>query len=151
MDHKRETIRKKLPRAALTSVLMLGMVLMAAVGSLFNAGASPVEQGPSPTITSDYADYPPGATVNLTGAGWQGGEAVHIFVNDDASQTWSLNADVTADAGGGFTYSFQLPGWFVANYTVTATGAVSGSKPPTGACGTVKPNPRSTFKSSNTM
>ena len=126
MEKNRVNNRKTLPKAALTSVLMLSMMALAAVGSLFNAAAAPVDQGPAPTITTDYGDYPPGATVNLTGAGWADSEAVHIFVNDDASQTWSLNADVTADTAGGFTYSFQLPGWFVANYTVTATGGVSG-------------------------
>src|SRR5439155_27288754 len=54
----------------------------------------------SPSITSDQADYHPGATVTLTGAGWGPGEAVHIFVNDDVGQTWSYNADVTADSSG---------------------------------------------------
>jgi hypothetical protein len=76
-----------------------------------------------PSITSDLADYPPGATVTLTGAAWGAGEAVHIFVNDDVGQTWQYNADVTADASGGFTTRFSLPNYFVANYGVTATGS----------------------------
>jgi uncharacterized protein DUF5979/prealbumin domain-containing protein len=87
---------------------------------------------PSPTgatIASDLPDYNPGATVTLTGAGWTGGESVDITVNDDAGQTWSLNSDpdpVTNDSGA-FTYQFQLPNWFVANYSVTATGLTSGT------------------------
>ena len=40
----------------------------------------------------DQSDYAPGATVLLTGAGWKSGEVVHIFVNDDAGQTWSLHS-----------------------------------------------------------
>ena len=37
---------------------------------------------------------------------------------------------VKADASGGFTHTFDLPIWFVANYTVTATGQLPGR-----ACG----------------
>src|ERR1044071_4784624 len=77
----------------------------------------------TPTIVSDQADYGPGSTVRLTGAGWGSGESVHIFVNDDVGQTWQYNGDVTADASGAFTTEFQLPSSFVATYKVTATGA----------------------------
>jgi Prealbumin-like fold domain len=82
-----------------------------------------------PTITTDQLDYAPGATVTLTGTDWQPGEAVHIFVNDDIGQTWNHNSnpDPVADTAGSFTYSFQLPTTFVAFYSVTATGAVSGT------------------------
>ncbi len=59
----------------------------------------------------------------LTGANWSPNESVHIFVNDDAGQSWSYTTDVVADGGGGFTVSFQLPNWFVALYGVTATGS----------------------------
>jgi photosystem II stability/assembly factor-like uncharacterized protein len=47
----------------------------------------------------------------VTGTGWQPGEAVHIFVNDDVGQTWSLNSnpDPIADRTGALTYTFQLP------------------------------------------
>ena len=65
----------------------------------------------------------PGETVTLTGSGWGPGESVHLFVNDSDGQTWSYSADVAADLTGGFTQQFQLPDWFVANYSVTATGA----------------------------
>src|SRR5262249_52007344 len=63
----------------------------------------------TPTITSDQADYAPGATVTLTGAGWAPFDSVHIFVNDDIRQTWSYNTDVTSDANGAFTTQFSLP------------------------------------------
>src|SRR5438128_9659871 len=81
----------------------------------------------SPTISSDKADYSPGETVTLMGSGWQAGEAVHIFVNDDEGQTWSYSTDVTASDTGGFVTSFALPTSFVALYSVTATGAISGT------------------------
>src|SRR5436189_807446 len=54
----------------------------------------------SPTISSDQADYNPGATVLLTSHGWHAGEAVHVSVNDDVGQTWDHDVDVTADAAG---------------------------------------------------
>src|SRR3990170_3743491 len=81
---------------------------------------------PAPTIQSDKADYAPGETVTLTGANWRSAEAVHLFVNDDVGSTWSHSADVVAGEDGRFSYSFALPTWFVATYSVTATGAGSG-------------------------
>ena len=109
----------------LFKVLDVIMIFMLTFGAPMSALADPSPTGA--TIASDLADYPPGATVTLTGAGWAVDEAVHIFVNDDAGQTWSYNTDVVADAGGGFTSQFQLPNWFVANYSVTATGPTSGT------------------------
>jgi hypothetical protein len=86
------------------------------------------------TITSDQADYSPGATVTLTGAGWASGEVVHIYVNDSVGNTWSLNSgqnganpDPVANDNGGFTYSFSLPSTFIASYGVKATGPTSGT------------------------
>ncbi len=87
---------------------------------------TPPPAGP-PTIASDLADYNPGATVTLTGSNWQPGESVHIFVNDNVGQTWSRNVDVTADTSGQISDQFQLPSFFVATYTVVATGATSGT------------------------
>ena len=76
-----------------------------------------------PSIKSDLEDYPPGGLVTLTGSNWQPGESVHIFVNDDFGSSWSRNVDVIADASGNITDQFNLPNWFVATYSVTATGA----------------------------
>src|SRR6266487_4215352 len=81
----------------------------------------------SPTISSDKADYEPGATVTLTGHNWGASEDVHIYVNDDEGRIWSYSTDVTADLSGDFTAQFALPDTFVANYTATATGAISGT------------------------
>jgi Bacterial Ig-like domain (group 3) len=80
----------------------------------------------TPTIKSDLEDYPPGGLVTLTGTGWQPGESVHIFVNDDWGSSWSRHVDVTADASGAITDQFNLPNWFVAEYSVTASGSMSG-------------------------
>ena len=81
----------------------------------------------APTIQSDMADYPPGATVTLTGSNWQPGESVHISVNDTYGASWARNVDVSANANGEITDSFNLPEWFVSDYDVTATGTQSGT------------------------
>jgi hypothetical protein len=81
----------------------------------------------SPTIQSDKADYAPGELVTLTGSGWQAGESVNIKVNDTYGASWSRNVDVTANANGEITDSFNLPDRFVSDYDVTATGSQSGT------------------------
>ena len=91
-----------------------------------NAAAVLPAPDPAPSIASDKADYAPGSPVTLTGSGWSAGEAVHITVNDDQGMTWSRDSDVTADADGTIQDQFNLPDWFVATYSVKATGA-SGS------------------------
>src|SRR6266581_490737 len=68
----------------------------------------------SPSIRSDQEDYTPGSTVTLASTGCAPGDSVHLYVNDNAVQTWAYNADVTADMTGNFTHQFQLPDWFVA-------------------------------------
>ena len=87
---------------------------------------APSTPAASPTIASDKDDYPPGGFVVLTGSNWQPGETVHIRVNDDAGETWRRDVDVVADAAGDIRDEFTLPNWFVATYSVTATGT-SGS------------------------
>ncbi len=106
-----------------SALLVLGLLL----AQVHRASAASTASGA--TITSDKLDYQPGATVTLTGAGWDSGEAVQIFVNDTVGNTWSLNSnpDPQADGNGSFTYSFSLPSTFIANYTVTATGPTSGT------------------------
>ena len=54
---------------------------LAVLSLLLFAGVSSASAA---TISSDLPDYPPGATVTLTGAGWQAGESVSIIVTDDA-------------------------------------------------------------------
>jgi hypothetical protein len=83
-------------------------------------------EAPSPTIESDKAVYRPGEQVTLTGANWQPGEAIQVFVDDEADNEWSHTADVVAADDGTFSYRFRLPSEFAARYTVTATGALSG-------------------------
>ncbi|HET8785877.1 MAG TPA: hypothetical protein VFM38_09595, partial [Candidatus Limnocylindrales bacterium] len=80
----------------------------------------------APSIASDKDDYAPGELVTLTGSNWYAGESVRIVVNDDWGSTWNRSVDVTADATGHIADSFNLPSWFVAVYSVAASGSRSG-------------------------
>jgi VCBS repeat-containing protein len=98
--------------------------LLAVAGTAMAITADPSgNTAPAPTIQSDKADYSSGELVTLTGSNWQPGESVNIVVNDDAGQTWNRNVNVTADQSGNISDSFNLPDWFVATYSVKATGA----------------------------
>ncbi len=110
---------------ALSDPLLVAFTDHAAAGIVLPQAASPS----GATIASEYPDYAPGAPVKLIGQGWASGESVHIFVNDNAGQSWShdSNPDPVADANGYFEYQFTLPDWFVAVYSVTATGTASGT------------------------
>ena len=108
----------------LQGVFVLITTLSVLLGGTLPAVA---QELPAPTVASDKGDYAPGELVTLTGANWQPGEAVHIQVNDDQGQSWRRDVDVAADAEGRIGDSFNLPDWFVALYTVTATGPLSGT------------------------
>jgi len=105
-------------------VLSLTLLGVPAQAMLAPTSASTVSQ---PSVTSDLADYTPASLVTLTGAGWQAGEAIHFFVNDDKGEIWSYQSDAVADGDGGVTVQFTLPDTFVAIYNVVATGS-SGSR-----------------------
>jgi PKD repeat protein len=109
------------------TVLLAALIAVAAlIGSTSAHADVPAAGDFSPAIWSDKADYSPGEHVVLSGTNWQAGETVHITVNDDAGSTWNRSVDVTADDAGNITDEFDLPSWFVAQYSVRAEGA-SGS------------------------
>ncbi len=115
----------------LGSALLLGILLalpmaQAPAQVVDDSDLVPATSGP-PAITTSKDDYVPDELVDLTGSGWQPGESIDIVVDDLAGSTWRHNATVTADEFGAFFYEFQLPNWFVATYTVTATGDAGGS------------------------
>jgi hypothetical protein len=109
-----------------TGFALFALVLLTALAFASSSKAA-VESPPPPTVWSDKADYAPGELVTLSGANWAPGEAVHIRVNDDAGQTWSRDVDVVAADDGTISDQFNLPTSFVALYSVTATGASSGT------------------------
>src|SRR4029079_17608769 len=101
--------------------------LMLAALAFANNGRAAIAPPRPPSVWSDKADYAPGEQVTLSGADWAPGESVHIRVNDDAGETWRRDVDVTADENGAISDQFNPPDWFVAQYSVTATGASSGT------------------------
>jgi trimeric autotransporter adhesin len=119
-------MRTKLMRSKFLLLCMTFGLLLAIPAIAFAQDLTGSTSPAAPTIQSDLPDYAPGDTVTLTGSNWQPGESVHINVNDDQTQTWSRDVDVTADASGNITDQFQLPTTFAALYNVTATGVHSG-------------------------
>jgi hypothetical protein len=124
VEHTPRRIQSRGRKAA--AFALFAVALLAAL-TLASAARSEIPAPPPPQVWSDKPDYAPGETVTLSGANWAPGESVHIRVNDDAGQTWSRDVDVVADGNGAFTDQFNLPDWFVAVYSVTATGASSGT------------------------
>jgi hypothetical protein len=121
-------MRTRLRSKATLLFLAFAVAIFAVAGTAMALVSDPsANTAPSPTITSDKADYRPGELVTLTGGNWQPGESVNIKVNDTYGASWARNVDVTANANGEITDSFNLPNWFVSDYDVTATGAQSGT------------------------
>ena len=112
---------------ALCKVFALSVVLTLTLASAAFAAFGDNEAS-SPTISSDKADYAPGEAVTLTGANWRPGEPVHLSVTSEGGdQPWSRDVDVVADENGEISDQFQLPGYVVPKYYVTATGPTSGT------------------------
>src|SRR5215475_12818535 len=108
----------------LNGLLLITMLTTLGMGSLVSAAT--MQQSTDPTITSDQADYLPGATVTLTGTNWQGDTEVRIVVNDNVGQTWSRDVTVSVAADGTISDSFSLPDYFIAIYAVAASGQQTG-------------------------
>src|SRR5918993_2391804 len=120
-------LRSKVTVLFMTLGLLIAVPAVALAQDAGDPTGVPSPAPPAPTIQSDKEDYPPSDTVILTGSGWQPGESVNINVNDDEGQTWNRNVDVIADENGGVRDEFVLPEWFVATYSVTATGSSGGT------------------------
>src|SRR5207244_629976 len=93
----------------------------------FATQSVPAPPPPTPTLASDKQTYAPGASVVLTGAGFQPGDTVHVTVDDDKGDAWDHAADIAVGPGGGFSDTFSLPIAFAATFTATATGGLGGS------------------------
>ena len=106
-------------------VMLVGLVLaLMIVAPAANADLyDPADR--APMVWSDKADYAPGERVTLNGAHWTPGDTVNIVVNDDEGDTWRRDVDVTVADDGSISDQFNLPGWFVANYSVRATDGSS--------------------------
>ena len=113
-------------RKALSLTCSIG-ALVALLAFAGGAAGMTSTGGAAPWVTSDKADYNPASTVHLTGGNWQPGEPVEIVTNDTVGNSWSKTDNVTADDTGAITDDVVLPNFFVSDYTVTATGAQSGT------------------------
>ena len=94
------------PAAIHRHLVVFLLALVATLAFPAVAGAmvdTDVTAAASPTVWTDKADYNPGATVALSGAGWAPGEVVHVVVNDSDGQTWSYTDDLTASDLGELT------------------------------------------------
>jgi len=101
-------------RFRILGALVVAMTLLTVV---FTAGAG--AEG-TPSIASDKADYLPGEAVALSGSGWVAGEIVHVTVDDDQSDPWAHEADLTAADDGTFTGALTLPE-VAGTYTIAAS------------------------------
>jgi len=116
----RRTVFRRPARFLALPVCVLAALALAGAATATPDGA---DTSTAPWIASDKPDYAPGERVTLDGGAWQPGEAVRIEVEDDQGKTWRRDTTVSADAAGTISDSFDLPDWFVATYSVTATGS----------------------------
>jgi hypothetical protein len=90
------------------------------------SSSGPSEPAFGPFIASEKDDYAPAELVGLVGGNWVPDESVEIVVDDEEGRSWRQTGQAVADADGNLAYYVRLPDWFVATYTVTATGQLSG-------------------------
>ncbi|HEY2467504.1 MAG TPA: kelch repeat-containing protein [Terracidiphilus sp.] len=145
--------------SASTSDRTSGIASPGSLGTLLGAGgtgssANSAELYRFPTIATDQPDYAPGTTVVMTGAGFQAGESVKLYMREWVNKMLVDPPDyqVTSDASGHFSLSDYAPTItdVGARYHLTAVGTNSGlqaqtiftdSKPNTVTIGAQNPNP----------
>ena len=120
-----EEAAHRAPIRARARVLVLAAAVAGALLVAVPATATPdgADTSTAPWIASDKPDYAPGERVTLDGGNWQPGESVRVEVEDDQGRTWQRDVTVVADGAGTISDSFNLPDWFVATYSVRATGS----------------------------
>ena len=136
-----------------------GIAVPGSLGTLLGAGgtvasAISAELYWFPTIATDQPDYAPGTTVVMSGAGFQPGETVKLYMREWVNKMLVDPPDyqVTSDASGQFNFSDYAPTItdVGARYHLTAVGTTSGlqaqtifsdSKPNTVTIGAQNPNP----------
>jgi hypothetical protein len=105
----------------------LGAIFLS-IGCIIAGAGSALAQA---TVTTDQSDYPPGATVNITGTGFWPGETIQLQVLridiPENSGPEHLPWMVTNDASGNFqTTWYVTPDEAGATLRLTATGLTSG-------------------------
>ena len=136
-----------------------GIAAPGSFGTLLGAGGAGSSPNSAelywfPTIVTDQPDYAPGTTVVMTGAGFQPGETVKLYMREWVNKMLVDPPDyqVTSNASGQFSLSDYAPTTtdIGARYHLTAVGTSSGmqaqtifsdSKPNTVTIGAQNPNP----------
>ena len=103
------------PRVWLSRALLYGF-LLAFLAMFMQLASSGVLASDSPSVTADQESYDPGATVTLSGSGFDAGSTLTVVVTrpdgsvvtGDGSETPGSD-NVVADEAGGFTYLYILP------------------------------------------
>jgi hypothetical protein len=88
---------------------------------------APAVMAAAASISTDMQDYEPGGTVIFAGSGFTPGEVVNLLAEGSTNGT-RISVDTAADAAGNINGSFTLPLMYEQTYTLTATGATSGSE-----------------------
>ena len=88
-------------------LLKLCFVMPLFAGSGAHTTGSPLGEG-QPSIASDQSNYAPSASVSLVGSGGRSGMRSMSFVDDDQSDAWSHDVDLTAAADGSIADAFYL-------------------------------------------
>src|ERR1043166_2786354 len=98
-------------RSFINKLMQFTTALMLVSFSFFSSHVS--AQTTTPTLTTDYPDYPPGATVTLTGTGFAPGEDITMRVIhvgdplDNDTSSAHLPWTIQADADGNFTTTWD--------------------------------------------
>jgi hypothetical protein len=93
---------------AVVVALAFGLLQLALAHNGSAATESSCQQTTLETVATDAADYPPGATVHITGTGYNAGCDVEIDVSRPDGVVDA--ATVTTDPFGNFAYDYVLPG-----------------------------------------
>jgi hypothetical protein len=80
-----------------------------------------------PTVETDRTDYAPGATVVITGSGWQPGEVVALRIDESDNDAPWQSSVVADDLGNIYNASFVIQTHDLGvSFILTATGSISG-------------------------
>jgi alpha-tubulin suppressor-like RCC1 family protein len=105
------------------------LVALATYAALTLPAAAQTQTLVPPLITADATDYSAGDDVFIAGDHWNPGEFVMLQIREDGNPGHVDTLHVTADAAGGVTAEYVVPGHGTTQtFTLTATGASTGAQ-----------------------
>src|SRR6185369_16987625 len=133
---------REISMSSMTKKVLVGLAIMIAIGGMVSFAAvgkvrlpkfitmlMTTDGGTAPVLTPDRRKYHPGETATVTGSGFTPG-AMHIQtyqgeITDPTPTIIDDRVDITADASGGFTYSFTFPSDSKpGSYNIVATDSI---------------------------